>query len=328
MFRFGIVCLAVLCGCGVHASAEREGFACNAGFSCENGLTCVAGICIKAPATTLSCAALGGGVCSATQLCTQALLSTPDVSVCCPDDGCLDTTQALLAQAPHARMPPPVIDGDPSEWDGATRIPLTKVDGPAPTSPADFSAQYAVRWDDTALYVLLEVTDDVWNPAGSSAAWEDDIGELFIDMDPRHPKVDWDASEDQFDLLQNNTAREGTVHPRNWDAKAAYVHLANNHWRIEASVNWPSAFPKPRAGAVIGFDVAADDDDGAASDNLRIRQLNWNNNGTLSSDARFFGLLQLTADTAEASFSICGDGACEGDELCPRCGVDCGACPP
>ena len=109
-----------------------------------------------------------------------------------------------------------------------------------------------------------------------------------------------------------------------WNATVAYVHLPNDDWRIECAINWPSAFPTPRADDVLGFDVAADDDDGAATNNLRIRQLNWNNTGTLSEDARFFGLLKLSGDTAEAHFSICGDGACEGDEVCPRCPVDCG----
>jgi hypothetical protein len=53
-------------------------------------------------------------------------------------------------------------------------------------SPADFSGRYKIVWDKNALYLLVEITDDMLSDIRTNPLnqyWEDDCLEIFIDED-------------------------------------------------------------------------------------------------------------------------------------------------
>ena len=56
----------------------------------------------------------------------------------------------------------------------------------SPATPADFSGRYKITWTSDKLYILVEITDNLFsdeysNPLGHY--WDDDCLELFIDED-------------------------------------------------------------------------------------------------------------------------------------------------
>lgn len=82
----------------------------------------------------------------------------------------------------------PVIDGIAAsgEWGSGIWYPMDQhILGEAPT-PEDFSARYTLRWDQRALYLLVELQDDILfdqTPAPLKRYWDDDCLEIFIDED-------------------------------------------------------------------------------------------------------------------------------------------------
>jgi len=55
-----------------------------------------------------------------------------------------------------------------------------------PALPNDFSGRYKIAWDENKLYLLFEITDDVYSDIRSNPLqqyWEDDCLEFFIDED-------------------------------------------------------------------------------------------------------------------------------------------------
>ncbi len=79
-----------------------------------------------------------------------------------------------------------IIDGiaNESTWENSSWIPMDQVWLGDPVSSEDFSGKYKLSWSEDALYVLVEVTDDVLldrfeNPL--ERWWDEDCVEIFID---------------------------------------------------------------------------------------------------------------------------------------------------
>ncbi|MDT7832868.1 sugar-binding protein [Flavobacteriaceae bacterium S356] len=80
------------------------------------------------------------------------------------------------------------VDGIASEkiWQSVPWLPIDQVWLGNPVSPDDFSGKYKLSWSEDALYVLVEVKDDVLldrfeNPL--ERWWDEDCVEIFIDED-------------------------------------------------------------------------------------------------------------------------------------------------
>ncbi|MGQ0798985.1 MAG: sugar-binding protein [Pseudomarimonas sp.] len=90
--------------------------------------------------------------------------------------------------APQAAHPL-VIDGraDEPDWQRADWRPLQhEMDGRAPDSALDFSARYRALWRSDALYLLVELRDDILLDSVADPLdhyWDDDALEIFIDED-------------------------------------------------------------------------------------------------------------------------------------------------
>ncbi|MBN2103083.1 CBM9 family sugar-binding protein [bacterium] len=55
-----------------------------------------------------------------------------------------------------------------------------------PATPNDFSGRYKIAWDESRLYLLFEITDDIYSDVRANPLqqyWEDDCLEFFIDED-------------------------------------------------------------------------------------------------------------------------------------------------
>lgn len=79
-----------------------------------------------------------------------------------------------------------IIDGiaNESTWGNSSWIPMDQVWLGDPVSSEDFSGKYKLSWSEDALYVLVEVTDDVLldrfeNPL--ERWWDEDCVEIFVD---------------------------------------------------------------------------------------------------------------------------------------------------
>lgn len=80
------------------------------------------------------------------------------------------------------------IDGIANEntWKKASWFPIDQVWLGAPVDSADFSGRYKLSWSKDALYVLVEVTDDVLRDEFDNPLerwWDEDCVEIFIDED-------------------------------------------------------------------------------------------------------------------------------------------------
>ncbi len=80
------------------------------------------------------------------------------------------------------------VDGDPGDWE-QSGAPVLRLDGescrvsyPGYGGPADLSAAVRLGWDGDALYVLVEVADDVFHqPVGGASAWWYDSVQIALD---------------------------------------------------------------------------------------------------------------------------------------------------
>jgi hypothetical protein len=182
-----------------------------------------------------------------------------------------------------------VLDGDLADWEG---IPFTSVTpatgifdpGAARTdSPADLSFRFAVCHDDEALYVAVEVTDDIICVdsclAGSTScpAWSADAIEVFIDGNHSHAANSRlkDGSElafgGEFALVANGAASSDySGYPRTFGRRDTWQGATN--WkavlkgeklvRYEFRITWNMMGGKVRSGDTIGFNISAQDSDG------------------------------------------------------------------
>lgn len=246
---------------------------------------------------TTTCGELSGKACADDEICLRAEVGPSDAP-CCPNADCLATRGKELAEAAWAAVEP-VIDAVRSDWTGVEWHALGKRTAGSPPTERDFSARFALQWHMSGLYVLVEVTDDKLVPPNSgSNHWDDDAVELFIDLDVRHGSEMWADNERQFFVLLDGKALEWEAHPLGWPIKAA-SDSASGGWWAEVKISWPAGFRAPEPGDVIGFDVAADDDD-SETPGWASNQLAWNAESGVAKNSLMFGLVRLRGDPPAA----------------------------
>ena len=120
----------------------------------------------------------------------------------------------------------PIIDGKASDecWSNASWLPLDQRWLGDAYTPDDFSGRYKLTWDEEALYLLVEVTDDVLLDQHADPLklwWDDDCVEVFVDEDNS-------GGEHQFDhnAFAYHVALDGNVVDIASDKEG---HLYNDH---------------------------------------------------------------------------------------------------
>ncbi|WP_240421353.1 sugar-binding protein [Paenibacillus periandrae] len=179
---------------------------------------------------------------------------------------------------------PPVIDGDLSEagWivnNGVRRII---------TGTPDNSVFFGTMWDDNHLYVAVKVLDSVLKN-DSSQAYQDDSVEIYIDGNNDRTTT-YGPDDHQITLGWHDAqlAVGGDIPGIQYAQKDI-----DGGYTVEMAIPWSGiGIPTPKAGSVIGFDVANNDDDGHNNGN-RESQLMWTGDNNNWQNTSNFGALYL-----------------------------------
>jgi hypothetical protein len=174
----------------------------------------------------------------------------------------------------------PVLDGNIDEvWYFSTEQSIeTSQVGAAPTSPADCSGKWHAVWNWEALYVLVEVTDDVLtnDSGGGDNKWNDDSVEIYVDGD-NSKRTSVDTNDHQYTFRWNDEILETPSAIHNGAPSLEGVEYAAattaTGYMLEVKLPWMSIMGKAATpGQLIGFDVwINDDDDGGDRDS----QVSW-----------------------------------------------------
>ena len=183
---------------------------------------------------------------------------------------------------------PPSIDGQNDEaWSAAVKRRLERSKGPVPRS-GDVQGPFRAAWDDTALYLLVEVLDDrkVRNQVNP---WLDDSVEVYLDGDASRGDTYDDRDDHQYVFVWNDP----TLHEPKGETRPG-VRFAQAEWehgyRMEIALPWPAIGAARKAGDAIGLDVHVNDNDGTG----REDKLMWSDSVDLASgDPRRFGRATL-----------------------------------
>jgi hypothetical protein len=186
---------------------------------------------------------------------------------------------------------PPTVDGDLSDW-GTLASTVTHENAQFQSMPgawtgnptqddANSSAQFALRWDLTNLYVAVHVTDDVRGDHAGAPSYEpydDDAIELYLDG--LHDRtMMYGADDHQFIVTGDGTAQEykngGAIGPIPIGDFAFKADATGAGFAVEFRVPWSALGGVPaKSGRIIGLDLLIDDDDNATMQVL-ARFLTW-----------------------------------------------------
>ncbi|MFQ3579275.1 MAG: glycoside hydrolase family 9 protein, partial [Bacteroidales bacterium] len=183
-----------------------------------------------------------------------------------------DTITILCSKAPSAlyTATPPVIDGKKDNIWVSSEFQLTNcILGTCGTS--DLAASWQLLWDETNLYIFVDVTDDAYSN-DSRNWWDDDGIEIFIDGD-NSKRTQYDKVNDfQWGFKRGSEiAFAGGNNPTN--SLQGLEFKITDHaigYYLEAKIPWTKIGTTPLIGTVVGFDVAINDDDNSGGRDSKI----------------------------------------------------------
>ena len=174
-----------------------------------------------------------------------------------------------------------VVDGDLSEWNGATPVWLTASahrELGEITDAADLEGRFRFAWDKSYLYLAAQITDDdvVANLQGDQI-WKEDLIELFLDPDEKG--LVWGDPRD-LQIGLNAGAEDGTARSWAWfqgfDPTKRNLIIFNairvpGGYQLEAAISWQLIGVTPQHGLAFGLSPALHDVDSDGSEG----KLNW-----------------------------------------------------
>ena len=193
----------------------------------------------------------------------------------------------------------PVIDGEIDAIWSTEGIPVLEAKNALVGSgfdASDLSGTAKVLWDNTYLYLLAEVTDDV-KQNDSQNTYEDDNVEFYIDADNSKSSA-YDANDVQYSFAWNDGTTVGAL-PAGRSTTGISYKIADTEsgYRVEARIPWTTLQKSPTEGMEIGFDFMINDDDTGGG---RDGKLSWNAPTDQAwQDASLFGTLKLTQKKSE-----------------------------
>lgn len=168
------------------------------------------------------------------------------------------------------------IDGKDLEWNSADSIHfINHLYLGNPSSPADLSGQFQVKWDDNYLYVFGKVNDNSF-VNDSPLPWHDDSFEIYIDGGNEKDTL-YDANDHQLMFRYNdlnvfdNSSKQ--INPTGVDFK---MIPQNGSYAIEVRIAWSYiGIPTPTTGTQIGLDIHLNDDDATIMPSTPIPTSDW-----------------------------------------------------
>jgi tetratricopeptide (TPR) repeat protein len=137
------------------------------------------------------------------------------------------------------------------------------------SSETDLSARFQAMYDQQALYVLVEVTDEQL-VSDSAEYWLDDGVEVFIAADNNKSDV-YGARDYQYHFDWDSTAPAlGETRHNNTNGVQYAFARTEKGYRLEAKLPWATLGTTPAVGKKIGLDVHVNDDDDGGDRDTKI----------------------------------------------------------
>ncbi|MFW5851491.1 MAG: CBM9 family sugar-binding protein, partial [Bacteroidota bacterium] len=139
----------------------------------------------------------------------------------------------------------------------------------------DIAASWSGLWDNSNLYILVQVEDNNLSSDSGTEWYNDDGVEIFVDAD-NSKNSSYDAVDDfQWGFVWNTTTvNAGGNNPGNSTTGVDFVTTSTtNGYNVEIAIPWSTINLNPTVGHIMGFDVAVNDDDNGGE---RDNKISWN----------------------------------------------------
>lgn len=174
------------------------------------------------------------------------------------------TNENKHAGKPHIEIPRidkvPTLDGNSSEWDThAFTLLLFADQNGIPCQPADIRAVIHLAWTETALYLAVDVADNVLL-TGASDCWQNDAVEIYLSPQAGSPhKVGFLMSP----------ANDGQVLLTSFDFREkeqplvckSVARITDKGYSIESEILFSGLGIEPKKGEVCGIQILVSDFD-------------------------------------------------------------------
>jgi uncharacterized protein YjdB len=159
--------------------------------------------------------------------------------------------------------------------------------------PGDYSGRWRALYNNSNLFLLVEVNDaNRFNDSGGSW-WEDDVIEVFIDGN-NSKGTTYDGQNDfQLGFRWNDaTIRVGGNSVNNTAGIVFSEYATGSGYNLEVSIPWSTIGVTPAVGNAIGLDIQVDDDDNGGVRDSQIAS--FATNTTAWQNPAVFGTVYLT----------------------------------
>lgn len=168
----------------------------------------------------------------------------------------------------------PTIDGGiDAIWENASTAPATlaHVTVGAVNNASDLSGSFKALWDNTYIYVLGQITDDI-KSNDSPEVYNDDAIELYLDINNDKANT-YGANDVQYNFGWNDGTTV-TASPAGMStANVSYAMRATNTGYIfEARIPWGNLQASPALNQLLGLEFEVNDDDNGST---RDGKLAW-----------------------------------------------------
>nr|HPM13486.1 sugar-binding protein [Bacteroidales bacterium] len=170
---------------------------------------------------------------------------------------------------------PIVIDGTiDALWTNSSVLPIsaTKLLSGTVTNAADLSGSCKALWDNSYLYILAEISDEVLNN-DSQNIYDDDAVEIYVDIQ-NDKATTYGTNDVQYTFAWNDGTTVGSLPSGRATTGITYSAVAKTGgYIVEARIPWSTLQGTPAIGQYLGFDFMINDDDNAGT---RDGKLSWN----------------------------------------------------
>lgn len=170
---------------------------------------------------------------------------------------------------------PIIVDGTVDAiWNNASILSINpnKLLSGTVTNATDLSGSLKALWDNTNLYILADVTDEVLGN-DSQNSYDDDAIEVYIDIN-NDKATAYGANDVQYTFGWNDGTTVGILPAGRSTTGIVYKVVAKTGgYIVEAQIPWTTLLGTPVAGQFVGIDFMVNDDDNAGT---RDAKLSWN----------------------------------------------------
>lgn len=186
----------------------------------------------------------------------------------------------------------PVID---ATIDGAWAIaPVRNISNVVLGSlPSDYAGKWRAMYDNTNLYLLVEVNDATRISDSGGSWWEDDVVEIFIDGDNSKGAAYDGLNDFQLGFRWNdNVVHTGGNSATRTTGINFSQYATATGYNLEVAIPWATIGTTASLGKPIGLEVQIDDDDNNGTRDAQIAS--FATNTTAFSNPAVFGTVYLT----------------------------------